>query len=169
MKKIAATTVLVIALGVAVAGCSTSNSSEEHAAAAKPEAVETTAGPTPTPVDPDQEFVDAMKAKPAYGKRLAKGADQMEAWLNAESLDEGSVASHDLSETYDWLAQYADDEPTSADSPVAQESMETFRFCRDTFENIGTALDEVDVDGMDGMDTDLQECTRGLEGVLADF
>ena len=40
----------------------------------------------------------------------------------------------------DWLAQYADDEPTSADSPVAQESMETFRFCRDTFQKSGTLL-----------------------------
>ena len=169
MKKIATTTVLVIALGVAVAACSTGNDSDEQSAATKTEAVETTAAPTPTPVDPDQEFIHAMKAKPAYGKRLATGADQMKAWLNADSLDDGSVASHDLSETYDWLAQYADDEPTSADSPVAQESMETFRFCRDTFQNIGNALDEVDVDSMDGMDTDLQECTRGLEGVLADF
>jgi hypothetical protein len=168
--RLVAAALLVTALGGIVAGCGTATSGSDGEAAAQPDASPTvTTTATPTPVDPDQEFVDAMKSTPAFGEHLSQGATQMQAWTNATSLDEGATTSHAVADTFDWLADYADADPTSADSPVAQDTMESFRFCRDTYQNVGDAIDNVDPEAMNNSSTDIQECTRGLEGIMAKF
>ena len=101
MKKIATTTVLVIALGAAVAACSTGERQRRticcHEDGGRRDYGSSDAdsgrpGPGVHPRDEGQ-----ARLRQASGRR---GADQMKAWLNADSLDDGSVASHDLSETY---------------------------------------------------------------------
>ena len=57
-----------------------------------------------------------------------------------------------------------DDETTSADSPLAQNTMASFRVCRDAFTSAADAIDEVDPGAMDDAGADIQTCIRELEG-----
>ena len=77
------------------------------------------------------------------------------------------MVSHDLADTYDWLGTRMMDMPTSADSPFAQQTMSGFRICRDAYDGVGDAIDNVDVAAMDIAGRDVEACLRELEGTVA--
>jgi hypothetical protein len=120
-------------------------------------------------VDPDEAFLTAVRAKPAISDRMNAVSIQMGDFLGAKGLSAGADAAHSASRSFDWLAERMDREPTSPDSPLAQDTMSTFRLCRDAYGNAGDAIERLDVNGMDSAGTELQTCTRGLVGVMARF
>ena len=141
----------------------------DHTTATSTKPVEHAAVPTPDPVDPDEAFLDSIRDQPAIGARMNKVAGEMTAWTNTTTLDQGARAAHTVSDSFAWIAQRMDTDPTSADSPLAQGTMATRRLCRDAYDAAATAIDDVDPDGMDAAGPSLTECNRGIEGIHAQF
>jgi len=142
----------------------------EHSAATDPAPAEApTPAEEPEPVDPDDAFLDSIREQPAISGRMHKVAGEMAAWTNAATLAEGARAAHTVSDSFDWIANRMDADPTSADSPLAQDTMATMRLCRDAYDAAATAIDDVDPDAMDAAGPSLTECNRGIEGIHAHF
>lgn len=142
----------------------------EHSAAPDPEPAEaSTPAEEPEPVDPDEVFLDSIREQPMISGRMHKVAGEMAAWTSSATLAEGARAAHTVSDSFAWIANRMDADPTSADSPLAQDTMATMRLCRDAYDAAATAIDDVDPDAMDAAGPSLTECNRGIEGIHAQF
>ena len=142
----------------------------DQSAAPDPEPAEAqTPAEEPEPVDPDEAFLDSVREQPAISGRMHKVASEMTAWTNSATLAEGARAAHTVSDSFAWIAKRMDADPTSADSPLAQDTMATMRLCRDAYDAAATAIDDVDPAAMDAAGASLTECNRGIEGIHAQF
>ena len=167
-SKIVAALVLAPLAALAITACGPAQKGGDSAPA---ETVTVTATPTPEPepVDPDDAFIEATRAQPAFSGHMETAAAHLTEFGAAANLAGGASAARKAVADYSWLEEHMDSEPTSADSPLAQTTMAAFRVCRDAFTSAADAIDEVDPAAMDDAGADIQTCIRELESVTSRF
>ena len=166
--KVVAALVLAPLTALAITACGSAESGGDSAPA---ERITVTATPTPEPepVDPDEAFLEATRARPAFAGHMQTAAAHLTEFGSAADLAGGASAARKAVADYSWLEEHMDGEQTSADSPLAQTTMAAFRVCRDAFTSAADAIEEVDPAAMDDAGTDIQTCIRELESVTSRF
>jgi hypothetical protein len=169
-----------LALGAVVLG-TVSCEATEGAAGKKPVATATetvtaapVAEPEPTPepesIDPDTEYLTTMANDTQYMSRMETVMGQLEDFGTAAdnaNFTSATRAGHAAADSYDWLADRIDSKPISSDSTVAQSMMSAFRQCRDAYDNAATAINDLDIDGMNAAANEITACTRSVEAATA--